>query len=739
MATAALVPSTQRPIPLKAREDLVFERIEYLGEGYWVVKDPVALKYYRLQPEQYHTLWLLDGKRSLEQIRDELLQKLPTVRLQLTDIQHLVTDLHEKGLVYSERPGQGAALLKKRRENLKQQAINTIRSILYIRLPGWDPEPVLQWLYPWVRWAFHPVTVFLTVAFIASAWLFLAIRFDEFRRSLPEFYAFFGWPNLLYLWLTLGAAKILHEFGHGLTCKHFGGECHAMGVMLLVFSPCLYCDVSDSWMLKNKWHRIAIGGAGIYVEVFLSALAIYVWWFTSPGLLHAMALNVFFVTTITTVIWNANPLMRFDGYFMMADFLEIPNLRPKADRLLREAFAWYCLGIESQEDPFMPDRGRWKFITFAIAAGLYRWFIVAVIVVFLYTVLKPYGLQSIGVFLAVTSVVAIVGNMGYNLYQIISAPRIDPMSRPKIAITVLVVLSLIAAALLIPLPLPRSATFIVEPHKVQHVYTAVPGFLEEVFVQPGEHVEQGQLLVRLSNPEKEDRYRELLAEKKVQEQRVQTFLALDDPAQRALAEQKVEDLEKQIAEYERQLAELEIRAPIAGTVVEPPRQREATLEQLETRLSSWDGTPLDRKNIGCYLQERTHLLSIAPDDRFQAILLIDQGDRNDVEVGKTRMRLKFEHLPDRVYEGTLEDISKRHLEFVPELLSAKLGGEVPTVTDSEGRERLLSIAYQATVLIDEDVPLLRTGLRGKARFWGRPRSLGLWAWRYLKRTFKFRL
>ncbi|MEQ9068033.1 MAG: hypothetical protein RLO18_14970, partial [Gimesia chilikensis] len=156
------------------------------------------------------------------------------------------------------------------------------------------------------------------------------------------------------MWFVLGAAKVVHEFGHGLSCKHYNGECHGMGIMFLVFSPCLYCDVSDSWMLRNKWQRIIIGGAGMYIEVIMSAIAVWIWWFTKPGLLNHLALNLFFISTVTTVIFNANPLMRFDGYYMMSDLLEIPNLRQKADKHLRDTFAWYCLGIESQRDPFMP-------------------------------------------------------------------------------------------------------------------------------------------------------------------------------------------------------------------------------------------------------------------------------------------------------------------------------------------------------------------------------------------------
>lgn len=746
-----MTPSTQRPIPLQIRPDLVIKRIDYLGVGYWVVKDPAGLKYYRLQQEQYEVLRLLDGVRSLEDVRDEMIRIMPTVRLQLSDIQHLITDLHEKGLVYSNREGQGAALLKKHWEEKKKRFFNTLRSLLYLRLPGWDPDRTLNVIYPFFRWLYTPFGVFVWGAVTIASWLLLGIQFENFSEQLPHFQSFFGWPNLIYLWFTLACCKIIHEFGHGLTCKHFGGECHEMGVMLLVFSPCLYCDVSDSWMLRNKWARIMIGAAGMYIEVFLSAIAIFVWWYSEQGLLHNLALNTFFVTTITTVIFNANPLMRFDGYYMMSDFLEIPNLRPKADKLLREAFAWYCLGIESRPDPFMPETGRIWFITFAVASGIYRWFVVAAITVFLYTVLKPYGLQSIGATMAVFSLGTIAGSMVYNVYRIITAPRLEPMSKPKIALTLMVLGGLIGGGMLIRVPLYIEATFIVEPLDVRHVYTKTPGILVEERVQPGQHVEAGAVLASLQNPEKEDEKRDLELKKKLQEYEYLTQRNLGNDGQMQLAREREAAFEDQLREVESQLRELTIVAPVSGSVVAPPRTPEPDYEQARKQLPAWRGIPSDSKNAGALLEERTHLLSIAPNDRFQAIVLIDQGDINDLvaddfaerlqetQAENRRIELKFDHLAARTYEAPIKEVSPGALEYVPEQLSNKLGGELPTVTDKQGREKLISKVYQATVELTEDTASLKSGMRGRARFWVEERTLGQWLWRYLCRTFHFRL
>ena len=738
VSMSSMLPSSQRPVPLEGRIDLDVRRIEYLGTAYWVVKDPVGLRYHRLQAEQHRVLNLLDGARSLETIRDELRRDFPTIHFKLADVQRLITDLHDKGLLTSNRPGRGPLLLKQHQKHRRQKMLETLRNILYLRVPGWDPDRALVRLHPYLRWMFTPWAVAVAGVLVTASLVLLFVQFDEFRSRLPAFHQFFGWQNLVFLWFTLGATKVIHEFGHGMSCKHYGRECHEMGVMLLVFSPCLYCDVSDSWMLRSKWQRIVIGAAGMAIEVALSAVAIFVWWYTEPGLLNHLALNVFFISAVTTVVFNANPLMRYDGYYMLSDYLEIPNLRPKADRLLRDSFAWYCLGIEQQPDPFMPDRGKLWFILFAISAAIYRWIVLFGITLFLYTVLKPYGLQSIGAAMAIGSLVTVVCNMGWNVYRLVTAPRNDPMSRVKTSISLAFLGALVAAALFVPLPLHVEAPFTVEPRHGAHVYVSTPGRLIELKARPGDRVAKGDLLARLSNPEKQDEYHNFRVQADVQRVEVGLHRAVDDLGQQHLASQKLLSIERQLADYADQLEHLELRAPCAGTVVAPPRVEKPDVEALERRLNTWYGTPLEPRNNGCFLEEGTHLLTVAPDARLDAVLLVDQGDRNDMQVGRN-VDLKVEHMAGRTFHAVIDTISQRYVEFAPRSLSNKLGGEISTVTDAQGHERLTSRAYQATVLLDDQTHLFTPGMRGKARFVAAKRSAGSWVWRNLRRTFHFRL
>ena len=243
-------------------------------------------------------------------------------------------------------PGQGRQLRKRRDERRRQQILGALSNVLCIRFKGIDPERVLDWLYPKVRWLFTRTALVICLLLAISALTLVLVEFEVFRSKLPGFYQFFRPTNALLLAVSLGFTKILHELGHGLTCKHFGGECHEIGIMILVLTPCMYCNVSDSWMLPSKWHRALIGAAGILVEVTLAAICTFIWWFTEPGLLHYLCLNVMFVSSVSTLLFNANPLLRYDGYYILSDIVEIPNLRQKASTILSRKMGDWFMGLE---------------------------------------------------------------------------------------------------------------------------------------------------------------------------------------------------------------------------------------------------------------------------------------------------------------------------------------------------------------------------------------------------------
>ena len=732
---ASMRPSSQRAIPLRRRADLVVSRMEFKGEAGYVVKDPVALKYHRLRPEQFELLQSLDGERSLEEARENLRRKHPTLALRLQDVQSLVTDLHKKGLVHGARPGQARGLAQRHREEKRKKFWQAIRNVLYFRLPGVDPEWLLAFGMPYLRPLFRPWVVILTCLFIVSGWLTLLIQFDAFTRELPEVDQFFGWPNLLYIWVLIGGAKILHELGHGYFCKYFGGECHEIGVMLLVFSPCLYCDVSDSWLLKSKWKRMAIGAAGMYVEVVLSAFAIYFWTFSDDPFLRGLAVNLFFVTAFSTVIFNANPLLRFDGYYILSDFLEIPNLRQKADRLLSDTFGHWCLGIKPKPDPFLPEKGRAWFVLYAVCAAAYRWIILFGIALFLYTVLKPYGLQSIGATMAAFSIGGIFFTVGKNVYQKVNAPRKERLSKPRMFASLGVLAVVLAGVLAIPLPFHIEAPFLTEPAGGQTVYVAEPGLLRETRVRLGQRVRAGDVLAVLESEPLDDELDRLTDLIEVQRVRGQASKAAQDELGVELAAKQAATLEAQRDELRTRREQLTILAPADGVVIPPPVRGGGAPAD---RLPEWAGFALDPENLGATLRPGTEIAVVAPDRRQRALLFVDQGDRNDVFTGQA-VELKFDHRPGSVLDTTVEQFAPRDLDKVPGQMSNKYGGTLATITGPGGDEELTSLVYQATAPIPDAAGPLRPGMRGVARFDQPDRTGGEWLYRRLRSLFLFEL
>ncbi len=730
--------SFDRPIPYRRREDLVIAWIKYRGVKHAVIKDPLGLKYHQLSPEQYAVLDLLNGENSLKQIRAEVQTQFPTEHFSLMDVQGLVIDLQEKALLVALRLGQGPALLKAHRDNVRKKIGSTLKNPLTIQLPGWDPERVLRLMLPFTSWLFAPKVILVLLTGVAVALLFLASRFGEIQKTLPEFQRFFGWPNLVYLWVALAVIKVIHEFGHGLSCKYYGSECHSIGIMLLVFSPTMYCDVTDSWMLHNKWKRIMIGAAGMYFESLLSTLALIIWWNTEPGMFHYLCLNTFFVSTVSTVIFNANPLLKYDGYYMLSDFLEIPNLRQKADQISQRILAKLCLGIDLPAPAFLPDHGRFWFFTYVIASAIYRWVVFAGIITFFYTVLKPYRLQSLGILMAIITILISLGGFLWNTYKLITQPRRDSVSKPRLFVTTAFLGVLGYLAFFLPFPWYIEAPFTIEPDQAVHLYNQEPGFIETQSLHAGDSVKQGDAILTLANPELQTRVHDARVQLAVAEAEHNVHLVTGQSEASAVSKVQLESAQKQLGKLLDQQSRLTISSPANGTLVAPPRTPGPSLEQLRERLPSWTGTPLTERNRGSYLEPQTQVGTIAPSDKLQAVLVMDQTEREELKLNAT-VRLKVEGLPASVLEGQITEVSHRHLEFAPKGLSNRFQGPLVTVSDDQGREKLTSITYQAIVPLSGDPRLLRSGMRGKARVHIRDRSLGEWLWRFIQTTFQFRL
>jgi len=744
----SLLSSSARPLAMRRRPDLVARRQHYLGKSYWIVKDPIGLNYFRFQEEEYVLLNWLDGHTSLDELKDRFEAEFPPQKITLDEMQQFLGTLHRSGLVIAAVGGQGKQLLKRRRERRRKELLGAVSNVLCIRFKGFDPERILNWLYPLVGWFYSPFAFALCILLGLSALTLVAVQFPLFVSRLPAFHQFFSFDNSLLLLATLGVTKVLHEFGHGMTCKHFGGECHEMGVMVLVLTPCLYCNVSDSWLLPNKWHRAAIGAGGMYVELVLASLATWIWWFSEPGLLNHLSLNVMFVCSVSTLIFNANPLLRYDGYYILSDVTEIPNLRQKSTSVLSYKLGEWLLGLEPPDDPYLPQRNQIFFALYSVAASIYQWVIVYSILFFLYHVFKPYGLEKIGQMIAIASLWGLIVMPMYQLGKFFYVPgRLEKVKKTRMFVSLAAIVAVVGAVLFIPLPHWVMATMEIQPHAADAVYVNVSegGWLAQCNVRAGQEVAGGKELAVLDNKDVAVAIAKLEAKQKEYEVKLTTLESLlhyDSKAADNIPEvrQALASVETQLADERVERENLTLKATRDGTVLPPPPTPPGHQDDEEgSPLPSWSGTPLDEQHYRPYLREGVLFCQIGDPHNLEAVLVIDQGDIDFVEPGQA-VDLRFDALPGDTFSGKVGEISKSSLKITPRRLSTTAGGQLPSKKDPEtGKETPQSASYQALVALDDSEGVLRIGFRGQAKIHTPPLSLAARLWRLTMNTFHFRM
>lgn len=745
MATLAdsLISSASRPLRLRVRPDLTARKHRYHGRSYWVVKEPVGLNYFRFHEEEYAILQMLDGQASLETIKEQFEDEFTPQKISYPDLLNFIGNLHRNGLVISEQAGQGRQLKKRGDAKKRQELLGKFANVFALRFRGIDPERILNWLHPKTAWLFSGWFFLVWCMVGLGALLLVGIEFETFHARLPAFHEFFSAKNWIFLGITMAVVKVLHEFGHGLSCKHYGGECHEMGAMLLVFTPALYCNVSDSWMLPNKWHRAFIGAAGMYVEVFLASCATFLWWFSEPGMLNHICLSVMFICSVSTVVFNGNPLLRFDGYYILMDLSEIPNLRQKSTEVVRRFLVELCLGLEQPESPFLPQKNRFLFGAYTVAAVAYRWLVTFSILYFLNKVFEPYGLKVLGQIIALTGFIGLFIQPVWQLIRFFYTPgSLHKMKLPRVYATLGVLSALVAAFIWVPLPCRVTCTLELRPADAQSLYVAVPGRVVGWHVKPGDKVSRGATLVNLENLDLEREVEDLDGQVRVATTGLENLerLRFSDPTagmQIAPQKEQVMALEKLLVEKTAQLAKLTVESPVEGVVLPPPTRSKSGPD--DGRLPGWTGSPFDKKNADAAFAEGDLLCLIGEPQRLEAVLVVDQVDIDLLDEGDV-VHLQLEAYPNHIVHSKVAKIANDKLEASPPALSIQHGGELDTRTDAMGVARPLHPSYQVrTGVIERDDLFLQVGMRGKAKISTPWKPLAYRVHRYLSRTFHFEL
>lgn len=748
MATTAPLSSEverRKQVRVRLRPDIVVDRHRYEGRSYYVIKDPVSLRYYRLKENEHFLLQFMDGKRTLADAQKAYEAHYRPDRLRLEDMEAFAQQLMKAGLAQNESPGGGKLLIERRQKRKRQEWIQAFTNILYIKIPVLDPDKILVWMIQYTWWIFTSLFLYASLALVCAAAGLVLTNFDIFVSKLPNYYEFFSFKTAAYLWLSLGVVKVIHEFGHGLSCRFYGGEVHEMGFLLLCFSPALYCNVTDAWTLPSKWQRIIISAAGIYVELVIAAIATFVWWYTpSQPFIHNLSLSLMVVCSVSTVVFNGNPLMRFDGYYVLSDWMEIPNLREKANKFITNWFLSKGLGIEVPPEPYMELGRRILFVTFAIVSYIYRWLVTFSILFFLYNFLKPYKLEVISQALTIASMASMVGwpifNLGRNIYR---RGRVPDMKSNRVMITTCLAMTALAVFFIVPMPVSRlrsQALVMPQPEASRRLFMTHPGILTQLKVRPGQKVLAGEELAHFINREVEAKLSQGRAELDAGEKylailQVQRGRAVD-PNDRDKLDETVAKTTRQVELGKVEISSLEkiinekltLRSPIDGIISSSPK-----IDDVGKLFQEDPRSPL------FVVYQEGHLSACMPLTTEEFKRLLDYTGTTS-QIKSPEMILRIHGQGMREWSAHIHSLPPAEAREIPLALSTRGGG--PVAIKAGGRpEQLVPQTQHFLVYLDienSDKSLV-PGNMAQVKIYLKPETCATWLWRTVNDVFELGL
>ncbi|WP_432698189.1 efflux RND transporter periplasmic adaptor subunit [Marinobacterium sp. YM272] len=625
-------------------------RHHFRGGLWYVLQDRTSGRFHRFTPEVYQVISLMDGSRSVEEIWELVCERLDADAITQDEMIGLLGKLYSADVLYGDVPPDIVELSDRSRKMKRQKMIRSVLNPLALRLPVFDPDDFLNATLPLVRPFISWFGALLFFAVLAYAGTLTALHWDELTANV--FDRVLATENLLLLLIAYPCTKALHELGHAYVIKRWGGDVHEIGLMFLVFMPVPYVDASDSIAFHSKWQRALVAGAGILTEIFLAALAMVVWVSAEEGIVRAFAFNVMLIGGVSTLLFNGNPLLKFDGYYVLCDLLEIPNLAPRGNRYLGYLIQRYAFGLSHAESPVTAPREGFWFLTYSISSFLYRLFITFAIIVLLVSM----ELYAVGVALAIWAVfLMLVLPLLKQGWYLLTSPALRRHRGRALGMTAAVLMLIVAVLFFIPVPYNTLAQGYVATNPQSAVNAGADGVVVELLVEPGEEVQPGTPLIRL-----------------------------DDPLHAA----QLAMLEARIAELELRLqAEQQVDQAAARVVSEELKQARANLDAARVRAkelivrSGEQGyliLPEYKDLIGRFIRRGDPLAYVASFQDPMIRVVVNENSADQVRRNTQGLSVRFAASPQTEYSARIvRDEPALSTELPSLVLATEGGGEIP--------------------------------------------------------------
>jgi putative peptide zinc metalloprotease protein len=684
--------------PPRVPPGVVFK--EHIEDGAPVVLAvaPNKSSIFRFPPQSWKLIQLFNGQRSYQEIAEEYSNQ-QGAEFSVEDVREFAGSVESLGFWYKTPQETNIQLMRMKadeRRKILNSKKNRFGDLSEITFPAFDPDRFVTWTYRYTSWVYTWWFTLLTLVVFAITIGISVSHWAEIGRDTAEFFNFAdkSWGDVAVFYFLALFVLGFHELAHGHAAKHYGARVPAMGFLLIYLTPAFYTDTTEGYVRATKYERIVICMAGVWSELMICAVATPIWWATPPNTaVHEIAYTLMLMTGIAAVLLNWNPLMKLDGYQMLIEIVEVPNLKEDSTAYVA---AWVKKHIWRLpvDVPYVPKSRRLGFAVYALLSGVYSYTVLYVLARFTGDVFRHFNAEwSFIPELAVAGLIfrsrirKLVEFMKF--FYLDKKDRIRELFTPKVSLA-----AGVAALLLLFLPIWNESVvgrFVLEPVRQAMVRTEVPGTVAEVFVREGMTVDSGAPLVKLRN---------LPLQSKVEESRA-AFLTASTQANSASlhhanlgrALQERESKEKQRTEWERQGADLEVTSPLSGVVL----------------------TPRIAERVGDFLPEGSQIVELADLSSMRGRVYLSEYDLSKVHVG----------LPAKV---VVDGLLRKWSSQVDVIAPISTESDPRLIQNSQYSGLNPPRFYVADLMLTNVDSLLKPGMVGTARIYVAKRSIAGLGW-----------
>ena len=671
------------------RASVRVHRQVYRGVLWYVLYEPFTNQYYRLPQGAYEFISKLSSRKTVGEVWNDLLNSgMENVPSQ-GEVIEMLSQLYQSNMLLYEGVDDGMMLFDRNKKKVQKKVKATLLNIFFLKVPVFDPEFLLRRL----KWL---INILLSVPF-ALVWLaaiIVAAKYgiENFDTLKDQTHGFLSPSNIGWVYVCTVIVKLLHEFGHSAVVKKYGGEVHTVGVMFMLLAPLPYMDASASWSFRKKWHRVFVGAGGMLFEFFIAAVALILWANLGGGILKALAYNVFIICSISTVLFNINPLMRFDGYYILTDLLDMPNLQQRSVSHLKYLLERYVFRKYDAENVAESWNERFVYTFYGIASAIYRFFLFAGLVI---AISEHYLILSfiMGTLLCLTMLVIPFGKF---LKYIFAGPALAQVRGRAVFTTLFVLASLVGVLFYLPVPDTFTAPGVIEATRYENGIVGESGMVTDVKHISNDYLHVGDTLMVLKNPELDYKIEEKQGE--ISEANQMYYRALENAPENMLP--------------------IKIRLNVLNQGLNDLLERQKRL----TLVAGMDGvlSAGDIENyVGKYIKKGDSVGLLLDTNSFDFVAVVSQEDVSRLFSGvthKTSIRLNGDAFTE-LSTDSIQVIPTAQDKLPSNALGWHGGGDIETKTNGYSEQTAEPVYLVRTKLLDKDGRVLKMhGRSGKIRF-----------------------